>query len=112
MRWTQRFCQNGSLNTDLGHLLLTGTQSDATIVVKGGKPFSVHKSVLVSRSPVFAAMFDHETKEREENKIELFDISEEVCAQFLQFIYTDEVEDDSYTCELLVLANKVSYDFW
>ena len=79
-------------------------------LVVGGKEFAVHKTVLASRSPVFAGMFRNETKESVENRIELADLSVEVCELFLRYIYTGKVNRfslDRFGVDLLVLADMV-----
>ena len=94
----------------MDQLLQSEKLSDVAIVLKCGKKFAAHKNILISRSPVFAGMFEHETKEKLENRIEIEDITEEVCKEFLHFIYTDHISQDcEYFWELLVLADKVCY---
>ncbi|XP_044736264.1 speckle-type POZ protein-like isoform X2 [Chrysoperla carnea] len=41
---------------------------DFTLTVDGGKEFQVHKNILAARSPVFAAMFEHEMEECKQNR--------------------------------------------
>jgi hypothetical protein len=48
---------------------------------------SGHRSALSSRSPVFAAMFGNDTKERETGSVDLRDVSAEGLAAFLEFVY-------------------------
>ena len=76
----------------------------------GGKKFKVHKGILAIRSPVFAAMFDHDTKEKQENLIEIPDIKPEVLQALLEHIYTGKVPSmDQYAEELLAAADKVRF---
>ena len=90
---------------DYGQLLTSGKFSDVTMVV-GGERFAAHKSILAARSPVFAAMFDHDTKERQENKVDIPDMDAKVFQELLNFIYTCKA-NDSMLPELLVAADKV-----
>ncbi|XP_028981940.1 speckle-type POZ protein-like [Diachasma alloeum] len=66
--------------------------SDVTIVVDN-KKFPTHKSILASRSPVFAAMFSHSLREEQRNLVHIDDMRPDVVKGMLQFIYTDEVPD-------------------
>src|SRR5699024_6528915 len=75
---------------DYSSLLKSGKLSDVTLSV-GGRNFRAHKSILSARSIVFAAMFEHETKENQENMVEIPDIDSDVFEEFLQFIYTGKV---------------------
>ena len=53
------------LSEDLGALFESQKFSDVTLVaVVPGKEYQAHKAVLAARSPVFAAMFEHEMEER------------------------------------------------
>ena len=61
--------------------------SDLTIVCED-KTFPVHGAVLCTRSPVFAAMLTHDTKEATECKIEIVDATPEIVELFLRFIFS------------------------
>jgi speckle-type POZ protein len=60
----------------------------------GGRDFSAHKNILSARSEVFAAMFQHPSKEKATNQIEIEDIEPDVFDQLLRFIYTGRVQVD------------------
>ncbi|XP_057317941.1 speckle-type POZ protein-like A [Microplitis mediator] len=53
--------------------------------------FEAHRSILMARSPVLAAMFSHEMIEKKDNKISIPDITPEIFEKVLEYIYTDEV---------------------
>lgn len=73
--------------------------------------FPAHKAVLAAQSPVFEAMFSHkDSKETQEGRVELIDISGEAVQQMLQYLYTGKVDQvDKYALELFVAADKVIY---
>ncbi|KAH9397822.1 hypothetical protein TYRP_004149 [Tyrophagus putrescentiae] len=80
-------------------LLDSGELSDFTIVV-GTTEIPVHKCVLSAHSPFFKAMFSHDcTKEAQEKKVIIPDVSIDAMKDFLQFIYTGyQVGDLKYLC--------------
>ena len=91
---------------DYNNLLKTGKLSDVVLSVCGEDLFA-HKAILASRSMVFAAMFEHDTKESKENKVDITDCDPEVFGQMLQFIYTGKVPSmDVYAGELLASSDK------
>ncbi|XP_017462897.1 PREDICTED: speckle-type POZ protein-like B, partial [Rhagoletis zephyria] len=87
-------------------LLDSGEFSDFTVVI-GSTEIPVHKIILSAHSPIFKAMFSMHTKESQENKVDISDVSVDVMKDFLQFIYTGVApEDDRLSLELLTLADK------
>ena len=77
-------------------------------MVVEGKEFRVHKAILGAQSPVFAAMFEHETKEQVENRVEIPDMSSDVFEHLLRFIYSGKVpEMDKVALDLLSVADQV-----
>jgi speckle-type POZ protein len=82
--------------------------SDITFNIRGQK-FSAHKSILAVRSPVFAAMFQHPTKEMQSNQVKVKDIDPDVFQEVLRFIYTGKTEStamDKMAPGLLAAADK------
>ncbi|XP_057318343.1 speckle-type POZ protein-like [Microplitis mediator] len=78
-----------------------------TIINVDDKEFQAHKIILMTRSPVLAAMFSHDMIEKKENKISIPDISSGIFEMVLKYIYTDEVTDlDLYADDLLEAADK------
>jgi speckle-type POZ protein len=61
--------------------------SDVTFNVRGQK-FAAHKAILSMRSPVFAAMFLHPTKEMQTGEVEVDDIDPNVFQEVLRYMYT------------------------
>ncbi|ODN03500.1 Speckle-type POZ protein [Orchesella cincta] len=85
--------QMNSLQLTLGKQILsslwkTRLNSD-TVLACGDVQFPVHKSVLASASPVFAAAFTHNMTENEEGRITITDIGSSTLELLLRFIYCD-----------------------
>lgn len=63
---------------------------------------------ISARSPVFAAMFEHEMEERKRNRVDITDVDHEVLREMLRFIYTDRAPNlDKMADDLLAAADKV-----
>ena len=92
-------------------LLATGKLSDVTLIVQG-KAIPAHKAILAIRSPVLAAMFERDTMEALESRVEITDIEANVFEQMLNFIYTGAVPslNQQTAEELLVAADKYQLD--
>ena len=74
--------------------------------------FPAHKLILSARSPVFAAMFQHDMKENQKNSVDIPDIKSDVFEVALQFIYTGDVTRvDKFAVELLSVADKYQLRF-
>lgn len=64
--------------------------------------------LFLARSPVFAAMFEHEMEERKRNRVDITDVDHEVLREMLRFIYTDRAPNlDKMADDLLAAADKV-----
>ena len=75
----------------------------------GDKKIPVHKAILASRSPVFAAMFQHDLKETKQGYVAITDLELDILEEMLKFIYTGKVENlDTMADSLLAAADKVS----
>ena len=81
---------------------------DFTFVVDGVE-IVAHKAVLAARSPVFAAMFRNEMREKVSNRADIVDVDADTFQELLRFIYTGTVENLS---ELVreILAASIKYD--
>lgn len=63
---------------------------------------------ISARSPVFAAMFEHEMEERKRNRVDITDVDHEVLREMLRFIYTGRAPNlDKMADDLLAAADKV-----
>ncbi|XP_021952551.1 speckle-type POZ protein [Folsomia candida] len=99
------------LSEDLGALFESQKFSDVTLAVIPGKEYQAHKAVLAARSPVFAAMFEHEMEERKQNRVEITDVDNEVLREMLRFIYTGKSGNlDKMADDLLAAADKYALD--
>ena len=82
--------------------------SDVTINVTG-QQFRAHKVILATRSPVFAAMFEHPSKENMTGIVDIADIEVNVFKELLRYIYTGQVPSlrmDEVAAGLLAAADK------
>ncbi|RWS19742.1 speckle-type POZ protein-like protein, partial [Leptotrombidium deliense] len=65
---------------------------DVTFKV-GSKQFEAHRIIMVSRSPVFLAMFSNDFKESKEQIVAIDDVDSDTFYELLKYIYTDSVCD-------------------
>ncbi|XP_065205304.1 speckle-type POZ protein B-like isoform X15 [Planococcus citri] len=99
-----------NLYENLASLFENQEFTDVVLSVNG-KDFPAHKNILAARSPVFRAMFTHSTKEKELNRVEIEDISEQVVDEMLKYIYTGKCLNLKKFAEgLLAAADK--YDLY
>jgi len=103
---------------DFASLLESGILSDVRLVAKNqpGTEFNVHKAILASRSPVFAAMFTSNLKKKKKNsdRLEIADVTADVLQQMLRFVYSnqlDKLENDALK-QLLRAADHACSDFF
>lgn len=91
-------------------LLESGKSSDMSIVV-GETKIPVHKLILATHSPVFEAMFSHnDTREAQEQVVNIPDFDVDVMKEFLLYIYTGiKPQNDRLTVDLLAVADKVCH---
>ena len=68
--------------------------TDVEILV-GAEAFGAHRSLLSSRSPVFAAMFASGMKEAETGRIRIEDVDPTTFQRFLKFLYTGMLESSA-----------------
>ena len=95
-----------SLSDDYGQLFENQNLSDVTMSVNDTE-FKVHSVILAARSPVFAAMFKHDMKERNTGIVKVDDIDQGVMKEVLRFVYTGKVLNlDEMADSLLAAAEK------
>ncbi|XP_065205297.1 speckle-type POZ protein B-like isoform X8 [Planococcus citri] len=81
------------------------------VISVNGKDFPAHKVALAARSPVFHAMFKHNTKENQLNRVDIEDINEQVVGEMLKYIYSGKCANlDMFAGQLLAAADK--YDLY
>ncbi|XP_057325885.1 speckle-type POZ protein B-like [Microplitis mediator] len=94
------------MSHDYSELYNTKMGSDVIINVRNTE-FRAHKTILMARSPVLAAMFSHNMIEKKESKISIPDIAPVIFEKVLKYIYTDEVTGlDADAERLLEAADK------
>ena len=96
------------LATDISRCLAntfstTINDGDVTFIVDQ-KEFQAHKIILRARSPVFAAMFQHDMKEAALNRVNIVDIEPDIFQAVLRFIYSDQVDLTFDNCASLLAA--------
>ena len=102
--------KHSDLATDISRFLTSTSNGDVTFIV-GGKEFQAHKAILSARSPVFAAMFQHDMKEAALNRVDVVEIEPDIFQALLRFIYTDQVDLTSENATgLLAVANVYFLD--
>lgn len=95
--------------TDFRTLLDTGLHSDVILSI-GDHEIKAHRAILAARSPVFSAMFEHDTLEKQQNRVVIEDLSRESMVQLLKFLYTGEMDEltAQELLSLFVAADKYS----
>lgn len=84
--------------------------SDVTITAEETS-FHLHKNILSVGSEVFAAMFQHDMKENNQNAVEIKDIKPYVLQELFRFIYCGKIfKIEKIACELLIAAEKYNIE--
>jgi len=96
---------NTRLQTDFSHLLKSSAHSDVVIKCQG-EDIPCHKSILAARSPVFAAMFQHNMAEARNHEVDIQDLSVTTVHLMLEYIYSGQFQHSSNTEDLLPAADK------
>ncbi|XP_049769500.1 protein roadkill-like [Schistocerca cancellata] len=91
---------------DLGDLLDAG--DDAVVILEAGDTrLLAHRAVLADRSPVFAAMFAHDTLEASSGAVSIPDVGGPVLRQLVSYLYTLRAPQLPGTApQLLAAADK------
>lgn len=106
--YTPEELQHDTIAQDFSKVIASNPSNyDVTLVGKDGVQIKAHKLILAARSKPIEAMFEHETKEKMESKIEITDIDGAVLEQMVNFIYSDKVDNlDEYAGDLILAAEK------
>lgn len=72
----------------LADLFARQTHSDVQFCFKKGETIGGHVSILAARSPVFAAMFQHDMQESNTREVAIEDIRPEIFKELLHYIYS------------------------
>jgi len=95
-----------SWSADFENLFTSQIGSDVCFII-ASQEIKAHKAILSARSPVFAAMFNSDMKEKGLERVNISDISPDNFNEFLRFIYTDRVQLTEGNAEhLLAAADK------
>lgn len=102
------FSCKDQLSKDFEKLFGNMKYSDVTLIV-GNHNFQAHKSILATRSPVFAPMFEHPLKENLSDVVKITDIEPDVFQEVLRYIYSGLIPKermDEKAVEILAVADK------
>lgn len=91
-------------------LLTKGNDYDVKICVQN-KEFRAHRNILSARSPVFAMMFAHNTKESNTGTISIKDCDAGSFSEFLLYLYTGRTENLTPTTAFHLYYTADKYDF-
>ena len=81
--------------------------TDFILVSDTGKEFPCNKTVLALQSKVFERNFEmKESKEVQEGRMKIPDISDKTLEIIVTFTYTHEINDEDVSIDLLVLADQ------
>jgi hypothetical protein len=72
----------------MADLLARQTHSDVQFCFGNGEKIGGHVAILSARSPVFAAMFQHDMQESKTRKVVIEDIVPEIFKELLHYIYS------------------------
>lgn len=81
---------------------------DTVLRVKD-KEFQAHKAVLIARSKVFAAMFQHDTSEKQTGIITIPDCDPESFPEFLIYVYSGRLDELSNRSALHLFETSEKY---
>ena len=68
----------GVIQQGLEQLFQKRDHTDLIIIAEDDREVKAHKAILAARSPVFAAMLEHDLEETRTNTIEMKDVPEDV----------------------------------
>ena len=83
---------DNSWSQDFNRLFDNRAAFSDVILTVGHRHFTAHKVILATRSPVFAAMFQPDTKESLTNSVDVTGIDPDVFHEMLRFIYTNKAD--------------------
>ena len=103
-----RILQCESALTNFEDLYLSPVARDFILVSSEGMEHSVHRAILIARSPVFAAMFESKMSEAQLGRCVIPDVSMRVLAVLIKFMYCGCSVDDLLidTREIAIAADK------
>lgn len=97
------------MSENLKSLSLNKEICDVTLNVQD-KEYKAHKAILIARSSVFAAMFQHDSSEKKSGIINIPDCDPESFKEFLEFLYCGKLEETSSYNALHLYKTADKYD--
>ncbi|KAG8193429.1 hypothetical protein JTE90_009646 [Oedothorax gibbosus] len=97
-----------NLSNSISKVYLDQKFCDVTLQVDN-RTLLAHKVVLCAQSPVFCAMFENDTKEKNTNVIDITDVEVDTMELMLDFLHSDILKEDLSTediCKLYSVADK------
>ncbi|XP_055354289.1 uncharacterized protein LOC129599948 [Paramacrobiotus metropolitanus] len=99
-----------TMSKQLGNILRSATFTDCTLVSADERSFPAHRVILAAQSPVFAAMFSHDTLEKTSGVCTIADVRGEILDIVLDFLYRHIVFEGIKNNAEEVLAAADKYD--
>lgn len=106
------FLEFNTLSKNIKDVFTNEELCDVTLHVQN-EEFKAHKVILAARSPVFAAMFKHETSEKQTGVVNIPDCDPDSFRVFLEFLYSGKFERElHFRCfvHLYKIADKYSVE--
>lgn len=103
------FCRHQELSDDLKEIYADGKSTDFLLKIDGND-IPVHRMILKKRSPVFAAMFNHDTKENQTGEVSIVDIDGSAMELIVEYMYTGDFDNLTTENVLSVYAAAEKYD--
>lgn len=103
------FTELERLSKDFKNLFSNTDTCDVTFQVED-QSYKAHKVVLIARSPVFAAMFRHNSLEKQTGIITIPDCDADSFQKFLEFLYSGKLEDISFSTAMHLYKTSEKYD--
>lgn len=101
--------RNSSLSQDLKKIFTDDHSTSDICFVVNDQEIKAHKSIVSARSPVFAAMFSADMKEKLTHRVDIQGIEPNIFKAILLFLYTDQVQlTKANGADLLAAANQYS----
>jgi len=97
-------------HSELMNKLHQGFMSDFIIVTAGQDEVPCHMHILAANSDYFEGMLSrHDSKERQEGRVELKELEKENCQTILKYLYTGILEEKDATMQLYKDADSLEF---
>lgn len=103
------FSEPNLLSESIKRLLTEREFCDITLNVQDTE-FKAHINILSARSSVFAAMFKHETSEKQSGIVNIPDCDPESFQEFLEYLYCGYLENISFRSAFYLYKTADKYD--